>query len=175
MSLRLALIAVVAGAGCGGGGSECGATSAHVQRVIDGIQMTRAALASCFIDDTPEGCADGLASLGAYRKKFNNALGDFSDEPVHDSHSNFADAFRQFAQLIDHRFAGDVFMVPGDQQAGVRIADLAEGSDQHVEALLVHDTSQGADVRAGSAAERGRPAGARGEGRCNGHFATAHR
>lgn len=73
----------------------------RVLRVIDGIQMTRAALASCFIDDTPEGCADGLASLGAYRKKFNNALGDFSDEPVHDSHSNFADAFRQFAQGFD--------------------------------------------------------------------------
>jgi len=73
----------------------------RVSRVIDGIQSTRAALASCFIDDTPDGCADGLASLGAYRKKFNNALGDFSDEPVHDSHSNFADAFRQFAQGFD--------------------------------------------------------------------------
>ena len=34
MSLRLALVALLAG--CGGGGSECGAESAHVQRVIDG-------------------------------------------------------------------------------------------------------------------------------------------
>lgn len=73
----------------------------RVERIIDGIQMGRAAMASCFIDDTPEGCADGLASLGAYRKRFNNTLGDFTNEPVHDSHSNYADAYRQFAQGYD--------------------------------------------------------------------------
>lgn len=70
-------------------------------RLIDGINQARAAFASCFFDDTPEGCADGLASLAAYRKRFNNTLGAFTDEHVHDSHSNFADAFRQFAQGFD--------------------------------------------------------------------------
>ena len=73
----------------------------RVERVLHGIQMTRAAMASAFIDNTPEGCADGLASLAAYRKKFNKILGDFTDEPMHDSHSNFADAFRQWAQGYD--------------------------------------------------------------------------
>lgn len=73
----------------------------RVPRIIDGIQATRAAMSSCFIDDTPEGCADGIAALAAYRKRYNNALGDFTDEPVHDSNSNYADAFRQFAQGYD--------------------------------------------------------------------------
>lgn len=73
----------------------------RVEKRLTGINMTRAAMASCFIDDTPEGCADGLASLAAYRKKFNALIGDFTDEHVHDSHSNYADAFRQFAQGYD--------------------------------------------------------------------------
>ncbi len=72
-----------------------------VDRRIDGINQARAAFASCFIDDTPDGCADGLASLASYRKRFNNAIGAFTDEHVHDAHSNYADAFRQFAQGYD--------------------------------------------------------------------------
>lgn len=73
----------------------------RIQQLRTGIDMTRAAMSSCFIDNTPEGCADGLASLGAYRKKFNKAIGDYTHEPIHDSHSNYADAFRQFAQGFD--------------------------------------------------------------------------
>lgn len=73
----------------------------RIEKVLNGIQMVRASLASCFFDDSPEGCADGLASLAAYRKKYNKIVGDYTDEPVHDSHSNFADAFRQFAQGYD--------------------------------------------------------------------------
>lgn len=73
----------------------------RIERRIDGINQTRAAFASCFFDDSPEGCADGLASLAAYRKKFNNQIGSFTDEHVHDSHSNYADAFRQFGQGYD--------------------------------------------------------------------------
>jgi hypothetical protein len=70
----------------------------RIERRIDGITQMRAAFASCFFDDTTDGCADGLASVAMYRKKFNNTIGAFSDEHVHDSHSNYADALRQFAQ-----------------------------------------------------------------------------
>lgn len=71
----------------------------RVHKLIVGIQQTRAAMASCWIDETE--CADGLASLSAYRKRFNKIISAFADEPVHDSHSNYADAFRQFAQGYD--------------------------------------------------------------------------
>ncbi|MBW8776692.1 MAG: terminase, partial [Stenotrophomonas sp.] len=71
----------------------------RVQKLLVGVQQTRAAMASAWIDETE--CADGLASLGAYRKRFNNAISAFTDEPVHDSHSNYADAFRQWAQGYD--------------------------------------------------------------------------
>lgn len=68
----------------------------RVQHVIVGIQQTRAGFASCWFDEVA--CADGLASLAAYRKRFNKAISSFTDEPIHDSHSNYADAFRQFGQ-----------------------------------------------------------------------------
>ena len=68
----------------------------RIDRRIDGINMTRAAFSSCFFDE--EACADGLLSLGEYRKQFNKAIGAYTDDHVHDEHSNFADAFRQFAQ-----------------------------------------------------------------------------
>lgn len=71
----------------------------RVERRIDGINQMRAAFASCFFD--ADQCADGLASLAAYRKKYNNSVGAFTDEHVHDSHSNYADAIRQFAQGYD--------------------------------------------------------------------------
>ena len=73
----------------------------RIERRIDGINQMRSAFASCFFDSTPDGCADGLASLAAYRKRFNNAIGAYTDEHVHDSHSNYADAIRQFAQGYD--------------------------------------------------------------------------
>lgn len=73
----------------------------RIEKLQTGIDMTRSAFASCFIDNTPEGCADGLAALGAYRKKFDMTLGDFGTQHVHDNNSNYADAFRQFAQGFD--------------------------------------------------------------------------
>ncbi|HEY1034009.1 MAG TPA: DNA packaging protein [Pseudoxanthomonas sp.] len=68
----------------------------RIERRIDGINQTRAAFSSCFFDE--ENCADGLVSLGEYRKQFNKAIGAYTEDHVHDEHSNFADAFRQFAQ-----------------------------------------------------------------------------
>lgn len=71
----------------------------RIERLLTGVQQTRAALSSCYFDEAE--CADGLASLGAYRKKWNNAIGAYTDEAVHDEHSNFADSFRQFGQGFD--------------------------------------------------------------------------
>lgn len=68
-------------------------------KLITGIQQTRAAMASAWIDETE--CAEGLASLAAYRKRYNLAIGAFTDDAIHDSHSNYADAFRQWAQGYD--------------------------------------------------------------------------
>lgn len=42
-------------------------------------------------------CAEGIAMLRVYRKKWNQALGVFTDEPVHDDASHYADAFMVFA------------------------------------------------------------------------------
>ncbi len=68
----------------------------RIDRRIDGINMTRAAFSSCFFDE--EGCASGLLSLSEYRKQFNKSIGAYTEDHVHDEHSNFADAFRMFGE-----------------------------------------------------------------------------
>lgn len=68
----------------------------RIQSVTTGIQMVRNVLSNCWFDE--EGCADGIAGLQNYRKEWNTRLGVWSDYPRHDSASNPADAFRQFAQ-----------------------------------------------------------------------------
>lgn len=65
-------------------------------RMMTGIQQTRAAMATVYIDR--KGCADGIAALDAYRFKYDNNLGTYGSEPIHDWASNFATAFQQFAQ-----------------------------------------------------------------------------
>ena len=42
--------------------------------------------------------ADSLGTL-SYRKKWNSTTQRFMDQPVHDIHSESADAFRQFGQM----------------------------------------------------------------------------
>jgi hypothetical protein len=60
------------------------------------IQLTRQEMATAFFDE--ERCKDGLQRLGGYKKKWNATAGRWSDEPLHDSNSEGADAFRQWAQ-----------------------------------------------------------------------------
>lgn len=67
-----------------------------ISRVIDGINMTRSKFGQCWFDK--DGCADGLAALDAYRKKWNARTGTWLGIPEHDQFSNYADAFRQFGQ-----------------------------------------------------------------------------
>ena len=69
----------------------------RIEQVITGIQQTRLKMGgNVFIDE--EGCADGIAALDNYRKKYNERLDAYMDEPLHDRYSNLADAFRQWGQ-----------------------------------------------------------------------------
>lgn len=69
----------------------------RIEQVITGIQQTRMKLAgNVYIDETE--CADGLAALDNYRKKYNEKLDAYTEQPLHDRFSNYADAFRQWGQ-----------------------------------------------------------------------------
>ncbi len=68
----------------------------RIDNVVNGINQTRDAFPTCWFDR--EGCADLLAALDAYRKKWNSTIEAWTEEPVHDQFSNYADAFRQFGQ-----------------------------------------------------------------------------
>jgi hypothetical protein len=66
----------------------------RVEHKLLSIQQTRAVFNSCWFD--VDDCADGIAALDAYRKKWNHRQEVFTDEPEHDRSSNYADAFQQF-------------------------------------------------------------------------------
>ena len=59
------------------------------------INLTRTRIATACFDDT--GCAPGLDALESYHKKWNETTRSYSNEPVHDWASNFADAIQQWA------------------------------------------------------------------------------
>jgi hypothetical protein len=62
----------------------------------DGIQAVRSILPRCKFNETPE-TKLGINALENYKRKYNEALQEFSYEPVHDWASHPADAFRYFA------------------------------------------------------------------------------
>jgi len=68
----------------------------RVDHVHIGIQQTRSAFGACWFDS--DECVDLIAALDAYRKTWNPREEVFTDKPVHDMFSNYADAFRQFGQ-----------------------------------------------------------------------------
>jgi len=68
----------------------------RIEAINAGIQQVRQVFPSCYFDEV--GCKDGLSRLTGYKKRWNEAQGRWSDEPLHDSNSEGADAFRQFAQ-----------------------------------------------------------------------------
>jgi hypothetical protein len=83
----------------------------RVDEISHGIQATRDSFSTCWFDEV--GCKEGIIHLESYRKKWNNTAGRFMDTPVHDIHSECADAFRQFGQMN----------VSGDLN-GVRFSDI---------------------------------------------------
>ncbi len=70
----------------------------RIEAVLTGIQQTRMALAgNVFIDE--QNCADGIAALDNYQKKYSATLDVYTDVPLHNRYSNYADAIRQWAQF----------------------------------------------------------------------------
>jgi len=69
----------------------------RVENVLDGIQQTRMRLKGAVYIDKVK-CADGIAALDNYRKKYNATLDVYTASPLHDRYSNGADAFRQWGQ-----------------------------------------------------------------------------
>jgi hypothetical protein len=60
--------------------------------VSDGIEAVRRALPMCVFDEGR--CSEGIMLLERYRKKWNDALSVWSEQPLHDDASHAADAFR---------------------------------------------------------------------------------
>lgn len=76
----------------------------RIERVLNGINTTRLMMKSnVFID--ANGCADGIAALDNYRNRYNERIDAFTEEPLHDRYSNYADAFRQWGQGFDAKLA----------------------------------------------------------------------
>lgn len=63
--------------------------------IDEGIQAVRSILNLCSFD--PKSCERGIKCLDFYRKKWNESLKVYYDEPLHDQWSHGADAFRMFA------------------------------------------------------------------------------
>jgi len=70
----------------------------RVTSVLAGIQATREAFASAWIDE--DRCAEGLADLSIYRKQWDDKRGTWKDAPFHGPESDSADAFRQWGQVV---------------------------------------------------------------------------
>jgi hypothetical protein len=60
--------------------------------LIDGIEAVRNAIPRCVFDE--ERCADGIRALEHYRREWNEVLGVYRNQPLHDGSSHGADAFR---------------------------------------------------------------------------------
>jgi len=70
-------------------------TIPRVSAKEDSIEAARITLNICVFDE--ERCHDGIVHLESYRKKWDERLGTYRKEPLHDEHSNGADAFQTMA------------------------------------------------------------------------------
>jgi phage terminase large subunit len=68
------------------------ATVVPKKSIEEGIQAVRSTLALCSFDD--KRCKKGIECLDFYRKRWNDILKVYNDEPLHDKYSHGADAFR---------------------------------------------------------------------------------
>jgi hypothetical protein len=69
------------------------------ENVETGINAVRVLFARCWFDEKQ--CAEGLDALMNYRRDFNDKLGEFKPQPVHDWASHGADAFRYLAMSAE--------------------------------------------------------------------------
>jgi hypothetical protein len=65
------------------------------------IQAARDWFGNCWFDE--EACKDGIIHLESYKRKWNTATGAWTSEPLHDEHSEAADAYQQGAIVYQLR------------------------------------------------------------------------
>lgn len=75
--------------------------------IMDGIEAARLLLAKCVFDE--EKTMEGVKVLEHYRKEWNDKLGCWRDNPLHDWSSHGADAFRYLAVVENKRKSGGLF------------------------------------------------------------------
>lgn len=68
----------------------------RVPQLDMGINAARSSIGTSYFHESA--CVTGIECLENYRKKWNETLGNWSNEPVHDKYSHGADSYRQFAQ-----------------------------------------------------------------------------
>jgi len=71
--------------------------------IMDGIEIARGVLKQCVFDEAE--CSQGITCLENYRKEWNDKLGAYRDNPLHDWSSHGADAFRYLAVVEGGRRA----------------------------------------------------------------------
>lgn len=76
-------------------------TVARIGDLETGIDLTRDALLTCWIDR--ENCDGGIKALDNYQREWDEARGCFKATPLHNWASNGADAIRQFAQGYEEK------------------------------------------------------------------------
>lgn len=80
------------------------------------INATRLRADTVQIDE--EGCINFIAALESYHKKWDDKLKSYSNDPVHDWSSNYADAWRQWAQGYKGQGTGMRFTAPNQVVTG---------------------------------------------------------
>lgn len=83
----------------------------------EGIQCVRSTLPNCVFD--AEHCKFGINCLDFYRKRYNDILKVYSDEPLHDKYSHGADAFR--IACVGIRTIGSGSKMSADQVRDMRM------------------------------------------------------
>lgn len=71
---------------------------------IQGINLVKTTLSKCWFDKTR--CAEGLKLLENYKKKWSSSFGGWTSDPVHDTCSHCADAFRYLCAGIKRISSG---------------------------------------------------------------------
>ena len=85
---------------------------------MDAIEAARTFLSLCWFDKTR--CEKGLEHLSRYRKEWDDKRGTWKSSPLHDEHSNGADAFQTLA--VGHRFGGTGFFGSDDSARAVVVS-----------------------------------------------------
>lgn len=91
-------------------------------KIRDGISATRKAFPSVEIDEG--GSENLIEALKSYRREWNDDLGMFSERPVHDWSSHYADCFRYFALVADDGKPVSVKRNPDEPHEGYNLETL---------------------------------------------------